>query len=61
MMFGQVVAAGNLAWAPNSRNFEPESIDEHDLSTGDGSQNMNEYPNFLLKRGGNGQRKEKTR
>ncbi|KAK8962548.1 hypothetical protein KSP40_PGU014607 [Platanthera guangdongensis] len=51
MMFGQVVAAGNLAWAPNSRNFEPESIDEHDLSTGDGSENMNESPISVEARG----------
>ncbi|KAK8940189.1 hypothetical protein KSP40_PGU007602 [Platanthera guangdongensis] len=51
MMFGQVVAAGNLAWAPNSRTFEPESIDEHDLSTEDGTQNINESPNSIDVRG----------
>ncbi|KAK8964424.1 hypothetical protein KSP40_PGU006985 [Platanthera guangdongensis] len=51
MMFGQVVATGNLVWAPNSRNFEPESLDEHDLSTGDGMQKINESPNFIDARG----------
>ncbi|KAK8945020.1 hypothetical protein KSP39_PZI008015 [Platanthera zijinensis] len=32
MMFSQVVANGDLAWAPNSRIFEHESVDEHDGS-----------------------------
>ncbi|KAK8971318.1 hypothetical protein KSP40_PGU021804 [Platanthera guangdongensis] len=60
MMFSQVVATGDLAWAPNSRNFEAESVDEQDVSAEDGTQNMNESPQSTAakeKRTGKGKRK----
>lgn len=44
MMFGQVVAGGDLAWAPNSRNFDHESIDEHALPDGDATQDNFDSP-----------------
>ncbi|KAK8916685.1 hypothetical protein KSP39_PZI022578 [Platanthera zijinensis] len=44
MMFSQVVATGSLAWAPNSRNFVSESMDEHDLSAGADSQDVDQLP-----------------
>ncbi|KAK8943903.1 hypothetical protein KSP40_PGU009505 [Platanthera guangdongensis] len=60
MMFSQVVATGDLAWAPNSRNFEAESVDEQDVSAEDGTQNMNDSPHSTAakeKRTGKGKRK----
>ncbi|KAK8954257.1 hypothetical protein KSP39_PZI001893 [Platanthera zijinensis] len=37
MMFSQVVATGDLAWAPSSQNLEHESVDERDMSDDDDS------------------------
>ncbi|KAK8962550.1 hypothetical protein KSP40_PGU008203 [Platanthera guangdongensis] len=37
-MFSQVVATGDLAWAPSSRNLEHESVDERDMSDDGDSQ-----------------------
>ncbi|KAK8964255.1 hypothetical protein KSP40_PGU006758 [Platanthera guangdongensis] len=59
-MFSQVIATGVLAWDPNSRNFEAESVDEQDVSAEDGTQNMNESPQSTAakeKRTGKGKRK----
>ncbi|KAK8965349.1 hypothetical protein KSP40_PGU001620 [Platanthera guangdongensis] len=49
MMFSQVVANGDLAWAPNSRIFEHESIDEHDGSLEHDTQDINEIEDTATK------------
>ncbi|KAK8945554.1 hypothetical protein KSP40_PGU013350 [Platanthera guangdongensis] len=49
MMFSQVVANGDLAWPPNSRIFEHESVDEHDGSPEHDTQEINDNEDTTTK------------